>query len=74
MARLLGGEAGRMPIDHEVWGETALLLPGPLQGANLTNLLSGEDIGTPGDNGRLAAADLFCHFPVALLVGTCGGP
>ncbi len=73
-ARLLGGVAGRMPIGREVWGETALLLPGPLQGARLTNLLSGEDVGTPGDNGRLAAADLLRNFPVALLVGTRDGP
>ena len=69
-ARLLGGEAGRMPIGHEVWGETALLLPGPLQGVRLTNLLSGEDVGAPGDNGRLAAAECLRHFPVALLAGT----
>lgn len=69
-ARLLGGEAGRMPVGHGVWGETALFLPGSLQEARLTNLLSGEDAGAPGDNGRLAAADLLRHFPVALLVGT----
>ena len=69
-ARLLGGEAGRMPVGHGVWGETALFLPGSLQEARLTNLLSGEDVGAPGDNGRLAAADLLRHFPVALLVGT----
>jgi (1->4)-alpha-D-glucan 1-alpha-D-glucosylmutase len=73
-ARLLGCETGRMPIGHKVWGETALLLPSPLQGARLTNLLSGEDIGTPGDSGRLAVAELLRHFPVALLVGTCGVP
>jgi (1->4)-alpha-D-glucan 1-alpha-D-glucosylmutase len=74
VARLLQGDADRLPIAPEVWGETRLLLPDHLRGCRLSNRLSGEELAADSDKGRgLPAADLFRHLPVALLTHN-GGP
>jgi (1->4)-alpha-D-glucan 1-alpha-D-glucosylmutase len=70
VARLLHGNADRLPLGPEVWGRTALHLPARFKGCRLTNIMSGEDsVVGAGDGRGLAAAELFRHFPVALLAG-----
>ncbi len=64
---LLRGDADGVPLGREIWGETRVLLPGPLHTRRFINILSGEELGTQANNGSdLWAADLFRHFPVAL--------
>jgi len=70
VARLLRGNADRLPLGPEVWGRTTLHLPGRFMGRRLTNIMSGEEIVVGAGAGQgLPAAVLFRHFPVALLVG-----
>ena len=68
VAGLLHGDPERLPLGFEVWGETALALPPGLRGCRMTSILSGEEVtGGADESGKLAAADLFRRFPVALL-------
>ena len=60
----LGAPAGRLPLEEQVWGDTAVE-SGLLSGA-FTNVLTGETL-IP-ENGRIRLADVYSRFPAALLV------
>ena len=61
----LTGEAGRAPLGHEVWLDTAVDLA-PLGDAGpFVDALTGETL--PLGGGRLALGRAFTAFPVALL-------
>jgi (1->4)-alpha-D-glucan 1-alpha-D-glucosylmutase len=69
VARLLDKDTTRLPLGREVWTDTTLPLPQGLAGHVFTNILTGEEI-TGQENGTgIDVADLFAHFPFALLVG-----
>jgi (1->4)-alpha-D-glucan 1-alpha-D-glucosylmutase len=74
LATLLG-TAGDLPLGPPVWDDTRLLLSGVTPGLRLHNVFTGEELTAGGHDGQaaLAAADLFAHFPVALLLGYDGG-
>ena len=52
------------PLGAEYWQDTALVVPAEL-GARFVNALTGARLESHGD--ALAVADVFAHFPVALL-------
>ncbi|HJT77308.1 MAG TPA: malto-oligosyltrehalose synthase, partial [Gemmataceae bacterium] len=67
-------DVGRPPLGAEVWQDTRLLLPGVDPGARWRNFFTGEGLAAAEQQGlSLAAADIFAHFPVALLLGESGG-
>ncbi len=53
------------PLGPEYWRDTALVVPADL-GTRFVNVLTGEHVQARGD--ALALAEIFAHFPVALLV------
>jgi (1->4)-alpha-D-glucan 1-alpha-D-glucosylmutase len=63
-----------LPLGREVWGHTALLLPGVGAGMRFENVFTGESVGLTEWSGRLAlpVAELFAHFPVALCLARTG--
>jgi (1->4)-alpha-D-glucan 1-alpha-D-glucosylmutase len=65
IAGLLGGEL-RMPLGKEFWHNTSLLLPAYLQNTVYQDVLTGMTTAPQG--GRFQLADVFSHFPVALLI------
>jgi (1->4)-alpha-D-glucan 1-alpha-D-glucosylmutase len=65
VAGLLKGET-QMPLGKNVWDDTALLLPEQLRHAAYRDVFTGATIMPQGEH--LAAADVFSHFPVALLI------
>jgi (1->4)-alpha-D-glucan 1-alpha-D-glucosylmutase len=69
LTRLLpaGGEG---PLGADVWQDTALVLPDIGPGQRCRNIFTGEVLTTSGaeGQGRLALAEVFAHFPVALLL------
>jgi (1->4)-alpha-D-glucan 1-alpha-D-glucosylmutase len=69
VARLLAGETG-FPLGADVWQDTRLLLPGLVPRQRLRNIFTEEVHRASERQGQasLAAADVFAHFPVALLV------
>ncbi len=69
IAKLLPDSAA-LPHGSEVWGETLLPLPEELAGRPWHSLFTGETLTTVEHQGRpaLAAAQVFGHFPVALLL------
>jgi (1->4)-alpha-D-glucan 1-alpha-D-glucosylmutase len=68
VARLLqDGHAA--PLGEAVWQDTTLLVPGPHRHRGWRNVLTGAPILAAEDGQTtLAMAELFAHFPVALLV------
>jgi (1->4)-alpha-D-glucan 1-alpha-D-glucosylmutase len=69
IARLLqDGHAA--PLGEAVWQDTTLLVPGPYRHEGWRNVLTGALIhgAAEDDQAVLAVAELFAHFPVALLV------
>jgi len=58
----------RPPIDAEVWGETALLLPDEVSAVRWSNALTGETLG-PFSARTLPVARVLGNFPVGLLEG-----
>lgn len=69
VARLQGTTGERLALDGERFGETTLPVPDHLAGLRLQNLFCGTGFTVPTQhNPALRAADLFRHFPVALLV------
>jgi (1->4)-alpha-D-glucan 1-alpha-D-glucosylmutase len=69
IARLLqDGHAA--PLGEAVWQDTTLLVPGPHRHEGWRNVLTGALIhgAAEDDHAALAVAELFAHFPVALLV------
>jgi (1->4)-alpha-D-glucan 1-alpha-D-glucosylmutase len=72
VSRLASGE-GTVPLGPAAWIDAVLPLRGDAGGggAPLRNILTGETItpsARPDGQVALAAADLFRHFPVALLI------
>jgi len=70
MTRLVP-KAGELPLGAAVWEDTRLLLPGVEPGRRLRNVFTGEEVTVDEQEGKatVAAAALFAHFPVALLLG-----
>ena len=69
VARLQETTGERLALDPERLAETTLELPGHLAGRQVHNLFSGTGFTVPVQHSSaLRAADLFRHFPVALLV------
>ena len=71
----LAPDPGRSPLGAEVWQDTRLPLTGLDPALRWRNVFTGEVL-TPEDRDgqpSLAAADLFAHFPVALLLAEPGG-
>jgi maltooligosyltrehalose synthase len=69
VARLQETTGERLALDPERLAETTLELPGHLAGRQLHNLFCGTGFTVPAQHTpALRAADLFRHFPVALLV------
>jgi maltooligosyltrehalose synthase len=64
-----------VPLGAEIWRDTRLLLGDADPSLRWRNVFTGERLtAVDGPGGlALAAADLFAHFPVALLVGERGG-
>jgi (1->4)-alpha-D-glucan 1-alpha-D-glucosylmutase len=62
--------AGDLPLGPEVWLDTVLLLPGIGTGQRWRNLFTGEVLTATSRQGQgcLRLADVFAHFPVALLL------
>jgi len=58
-------DIAHLPLGEKVWQDTSILLPTDRQ-LEWVNQFTGQSI-TPS-NGQLMAADLFSHFPVALLM------
>jgi (1->4)-alpha-D-glucan 1-alpha-D-glucosylmutase len=65
----LAGGVERVPLGHEIWGETRLLLPQEEAGRSYRNLYTGEVLTADEHEGRAALrlAEVFGVFPVALL-------
>jgi (1->4)-alpha-D-glucan 1-alpha-D-glucosylmutase len=69
VARLLqDGHAA--PLGEAVWQDTTLRVPGPHQHRGWRNVLTGVPISVAAEDDQttLAIAELFAHFPMALLV------
>lgn len=58
-------DIARLPLGEKAWKDTAISLPTDRQ-LEWVNQFTGQSIAPT--NGRLMAADLFSHFPVALLM------
>jgi (1->4)-alpha-D-glucan 1-alpha-D-glucosylmutase len=63
-------EPSQLPLGGPVWPETQLLLPDVDPAWRWNNVFTGERLVPTESEGRLslAAAEVFAHFPVALLV------
>jgi (1->4)-alpha-D-glucan 1-alpha-D-glucosylmutase len=69
----LVADTSRPPLGAEVWQDTRLHLPGVDPGLRWHNVFTGETLAAAEQQGlSLAAADIFAHFPVALLLGERG--
>jgi (1->4)-alpha-D-glucan 1-alpha-D-glucosylmutase len=71
--RLLAGlipREGALPLGHEIWQDTRLILPARAAGQRWHNLFTGTVITTGAQLGRpsLPVGDVFADFPVALLL------
>ncbi|MDR3632869.1 MAG: malto-oligosyltrehalose synthase [Isosphaeraceae bacterium] len=75
LTRLVPGPEG-LPLGAEVWRNTRLLLPGVEPEPRWHNLFTGEILTCVELQGRpaLSLADVFAHFPVALLLSRSEGP
>ena len=69
IAQLLGSPL-RSPLGTEVWSDTLLALPANGAEKQYRNLFTGEVLPVIESNGArsLRLADVFAHFPVAMLV------
>ncbi len=70
IARLMPG-VGDLPLGAGVWRDTVLVLPGIRPHQRCRNIFTGEIHETSERDGQtvLPLADVFAHFPVALLTG-----
>lgn len=68
--RLVGGADQQPPLGAAVWGETWLDLPQAQVGTRYHNAFTSEVLTVGEQQGKtgLALADIFAHFPVALLI------
>ena len=71
VAKLLLGVGG-LPLGPGVWGDTMLVLPGVRPRERCRNIFTGEVHDPSERDGQtvLPLADVFAHFPVAVLTGT----
>jgi malto-oligosyltrehalose synthase len=68
-ARLIA-ERGSMPLGVGAWGDTTIELPPNGPANRFVDALTGATVPAPtSGRGALRAADVFAHFPVALLSG-----
>jgi len=65
VTELCGFDSGKLPLGAATWGETHLVLPREFYGTHWTNVFSGADLTAERS---IPLAELFEHFPVALLV------
>ncbi|HZY85512.1 MAG TPA: malto-oligosyltrehalose synthase, partial [Gemmataceae bacterium] len=61
---------GQLPLGPDVWQDALLEAPGLAPGARCRNAFTGEVLAAAERDGRawLSLAELFAHFPVALLL------
>jgi (1->4)-alpha-D-glucan 1-alpha-D-glucosylmutase len=52
----------------EDWGDTEIVLPGPISGDRLWSVLRDEEVPIRGDRGSIAASNLLSEFPLTLLL------
>ena len=59
----------KAPLGEEVWGESRLVLPEEIVGNHFRNLFTGETIDRVEQSGKggIPLAEVFAHFPVAML-------
>ena len=64
------------PLGEDVWGDSTLELPEAMQSRSFRNLLTGATLHVASDqqNPRLALAEVFKDFPVALLLNEHTAP
>jgi (1->4)-alpha-D-glucan 1-alpha-D-glucosylmutase len=64
-------ESTQAPLGESVWGDTRLLLPSDANRSAWRNLFTGERASAAEHDGQrsLPAAQVFGHFPIALLMG-----
>jgi len=65
-AKLLG-QPGRLPLGEAVWGDTSVDAAGLPDGAQLTNVVTGETVEVR--DGKIALARALASFPGAALLG-----
>lgn len=72
----LAGETDHMPLGIETWDNTWIECPGDARGGNYRNILTDEPVQLREreDGTGFDAADLFRHFPVALLTNDRSPP
>ena len=72
VARLAADTAGQLPLTEAVWQDTRLVLSELDPGLRWRNIFTGEVLVPAEREGQLSltAAEVFAHFPVALLFGT----
>jgi (1->4)-alpha-D-glucan 1-alpha-D-glucosylmutase len=59
-----------LPLDEQVWQDTALVLPEAVAGRRWQNVFTSEEVSSAGGQGEvtLPVREVFAHFPVALLL------
>ena len=69
MASLVS-DSCQTPLGDTVWRDTRLVLPAEVSDHDWRNIFTGEHVSATGRDGEssVTAAQLFAHFPVALLV------
>jgi (1->4)-alpha-D-glucan 1-alpha-D-glucosylmutase len=72
--RLMAGltnNGTRLPLGHEVWGDTWMVLPRDFPAEAYVNLFTGAELQLASTNNGmvLAIRDIFADFPVALQIG-----
>jgi (1->4)-alpha-D-glucan 1-alpha-D-glucosylmutase len=74
VARLAADTASQLPLSEAVWQDTRLVLSELDLGLRWRNIFTGEVLVPTERAGQLSlsAAEVFGHFPVALLLGTRG--
>jgi (1->4)-alpha-D-glucan 1-alpha-D-glucosylmutase len=68
LARLLKS-ADELPLGHEVWGDSRVLIPLEMPAVKFKNILTGEAMASVEQDGKAALAldQVFANFPVAML-------
>ena len=61
-----------LPLGHEVWGDSRVLIPREIPAVRFKNILTGEAIELVDQDGKAALAldQVFANFPVAMLEAT----
>jgi len=62
-------DPNQLPVGEAAWQDTRLLLPSGVSGSVWRNIFTGEHLAPTERDGQLslAAAEVFAHFPVALV-------